>query len=87
MLGPKDDFVGGAVQEVGHGAAGFGDHGVGVAAGRVGSAGVGVVAAQVVGDGVDYALRDLRSAGAVEEGGGVSVDGLGEGGELGADVG
>ena len=84
---PEDDFVGAAVQEVGHGAAGFGDHGVGAAAGGVGSAGVGVVAAQVVGDGVDHALRDLRSAGAVEEGGGMAVDGLGERGELGADVG
>ena len=66
-VGAEDDFVGAAVQEVGHGGAGFGDHGVGAAAGGVGSAGVGVVAAQVVGDGVDHALRDLRSAGAVEE--------------------
>ena len=86
-VGAEGDFVGGAVQEVGHGGAGFGDHGVGAAAGGVGSAGVGVVAAQVVGDGVDDALRHLRPAGAVEERGGVSVDGLGEGGELGADVG
>ena len=86
-VGAEGDFVGGAVQEVGHGAAGFGDHGVGAAAGGVGSAGVGVVAAQVVGDGVDHALRDLRPAGAVEERGGVSVDGLGEGRELGADGG
>ena len=76
----EDDFVSAAVQEVGHGAAGSGDHRVGAAAGGVGSAGVGVVVAQVVGDGVDHALRDLRSAGAVEEGGGVSVDGLGQGG-------
>ena len=43
--------------------------------------------AEVVGDGVDHALRDLRSAGAVEEGGGMAVHGLGERGELGADVG
>ena len=43
--------------------------------------------AQIVGDGVNHALRNLRPAGAVEEGGGVSVDGLGERGELGADVG
>jgi hypothetical protein len=49
-----------------------------VAAGGVGSAGVGIVAAQVVGDGVNDALRNLRSAGAVEECGGVGVDGLGE---------
>src|SRR5579862_4808094 len=73
----KDDFVGRAVEEVGHGGAGFGDHGVGVAAGGIGSAGVGVVAAQVVRDGVDDALRDLRSSGAVEEDGGMSVNGLG----------
>ena len=64
-VGPEGDFVGGAVEEVGHGAAGFGDHGIGVAAGGVGSAGIGVVAAQVVGNGVDDALRDLRPAGAV----------------------
>ena len=57
-----------------------------MAAGGVGSAGVGVVAAQVVGDGVDHALRNLRSAGAVEEYGGMAVDGLGERGELGADL-
>ena len=86
-VGAEDDFVRGAVQEVGHGASGFGDHGVGVAAGGVGSAGVGVVAAEVVGDGVDDALRDLRAAGAVEEGGLVAVHGLGQRGELGADVG
>ena len=86
-VGTEDDFVGAAVQEVGHGAARLGDHGVGAAAGGVGSAGVGVVVAQIVGDGVDDALRDLRSAGAVEECGGVAVDGLGERGELGADVG
>jgi hypothetical protein len=49
-------------------------------------ASVGVVAAEVVGDGVDHALRDLGSAGAVEERGGVGVCGLGQGGELGADV-
>ena len=58
-----------------------------MATGRVGSAGVGVVAAQVAGDGVNHALRDLRSAGAVEEDGGMSVDGLGESGELRADIG
>ena len=45
-VGAEDDFIGGAVEEVGHGGAGFGDHGVGVAAGGVGSAGVGVVAAR-----------------------------------------
>ena len=86
-VGAEDDFISGAVEEVGHGGAGFGKHGVGVAAGGVGSARVGVVAAQIIGDGVDDALRNLRSAGAVEERGGVSVDGLGECGELGADVG
>ena len=32
-VGAEGDFVGVAVQEVGHGPAGFGDHGVGVAAG------------------------------------------------------
>jgi hypothetical protein len=85
-VGAEDDFVGAAVQEVGHGGAGLGDHGIGVAAGGVGSAGVGVVAAQVVRDGVDHTLRNLRAAGAVEEGGGMSVDGLGERGELRADV-
>ena len=81
----EDDFVGGAVQDVGHGGAGIGDHGVGVAAGGVSSARVGVVAAEVVGDGVDDALRNLGASGAVEEGGGVVVDELGERGELGAD--
>src|ERR1700730_5111083 len=55
-VGAEDDFVGAAAQEVGHGTARFGDHGVGAATGGVGSAGVGIVAAQVVGDGVDYAL-------------------------------
>src|SRR5206468_12237122 len=84
-VGAEGNFVGGAVQEVGHGAAGFDDHGVGASAGGVGSAGVGVVTAEVVGDGVDHALRHLRPSGAVEKRGGVSVDGLGEGGELGAD--
>ncbi len=83
----EGDFVGAAVQEVGHGGAGFGNHGVGVAAGRVGSAGVGVVASKIVGDGVNHALRNLRTARAVEECGGVAVDGLCERGELGADVG
>ena len=83
----EDDFVGGAVEEVGHGFAGGEQHGIGVAAGGVGSASVGVVAAQVVGDSVDHALWNLRTAGAVEERGGVAVDGLGECGELGADVG
>ena len=81
----EGDFVGAAVEEVGHGGAGFRNHGVGAAAGSVGSAGVGVVAAEVVGDGVDDALRDLGAAGAVEECGGVSVEGLGEGGKLGTD--
>src|ERR1700734_630398 len=85
-IGPEDDFISGAVEEVGHGGAGFGKHGVGVAAGGVGPAGVGIVAAQVIGNGVDDALRNLRSPGTVEERGGVSVDGLGECGELGADV-
>ena len=42
-VGAEDDFVGAAVQEVGHGSAGFGDHRVSVAAGGVGSAGVGIV--------------------------------------------
>jgi len=83
----KGDFIGAAVQEVGHGTARFGDHGIRAAAGRVGSAGVGVVAAQVVRDGVNHALRDLRSAGTIEECGRVAVDGLGKGRELGADVG
>ncbi len=54
----EDNFVGGAVQEVGHGGAGFGDHGVGVAAGGVGSAGVGIVAAQV-----SWRWRRSRAAG------------------------
>jgi hypothetical protein len=61
----EDDFVGTAMQEVSHGGAGGCDHGIGAASGGVGSGGVGVVAAQVVGDGVDHALRNLRSAGAV----------------------
>ena len=86
-VGAEDDFVSAAVEEVGHGAARFGDHGVGATAGGVSSAGVGIVVAQVVGDGVDDTLRDLRSAGAVEEGGGMAVHGLGERRELGADVG
>ena len=77
-VGAEDDFVGAAVEEICHGGARIGEHGIGVAAGGVGSASVGVVAAQVVGDGVDDALRHLRSAGAVEEYGGMSVDGLGE---------
>jgi hypothetical protein len=66
------------VEEVGHGGAGVGEHGVGVAAGGVGAAGIRVVAAQVVGDGVDDALWNLSAAGAVEEGGRMSVDRLGE---------
>src|SRR5579859_7770802 len=69
----ESDFVGAAVEEVGHGGAGFGDHGVGAPAGGIGSAGVGVVVAEVVGDGVDHALRNLRAAGAVEESGRVTV--------------
>ena len=83
----EDDFIGAAVQEVGHGAARFGDHGVGVAAGGVGSARVGVVAAKIVGYGVDHALRDLRPARAVEKRGRVAVDSLRERRELGPDVG
>src|SRR5690349_12142724 len=69
----KGDFVGAAVEEVAHGGAGVGNHGVSAAAGGVGSAGVGVIVAEIVGDGVDDALRDLRSARAVEEDGGVAV--------------
>ena len=42
-VGAEDDFVGAAVQEVGHGSAGFGDHRVGAATAGVGSAGVGIV--------------------------------------------
>ena len=83
----EDDFIGAAVQEVGHGTARFGDHGVGVAAGGVGSARVGVVAAKIVGDGVEHALRDLRSTRAVEKGGRMAVNSLGERRELGPDVG
>ena len=75
------------MEEVGHGATRARDHGVGVAAGGVGSAGIGVVVTEVGGDGVDHALRDLRAAGSVEEGGGMAVHGLGEGGELRTDVG
>jgi hypothetical protein len=77
-VGAEGDFVGVAVQEVGHGGAGFGDHGVGVAAGGIGSAGVGIVAAQVAGDGVDDALRDLCAARTVEECGGTAFYGLSE---------
>ena len=86
-VGTEGDFVGAAVQEVGHGAASPRDHCVGVSAGRVSSASIGVVVAQVGGDGVDHALRDLRSARAVEERGGVAVHGLRERRKLRADVG
>ena len=82
----EDDFVGAAVQKVGHRATRLGNHGVGVTAGRVSSASVGVIAAQVVGNGVDDALRNLRPARAVKERGRMAVDGLGEGRELGANV-
>ena len=58
-----------------------------MAAGAVGSAGVGIVVRQIVRDRVDDALRDLRSAGAVEKDGGMAVHRLREGRELGADAG
>ena len=85
-VGAEDDFVGAAIKKIGHGGARFIQHGVCVAAGGVGAAGVGVVMAQIVGDGVDYAARDLGSAGAIEEDGRMSVHGLGESGKLGANV-
>ena len=82
-VGTEDNFVGIAVEEIGHGAAGFGNHGVGVAAGRVGAGSIGIVAAEIAGDGVDHRLRDLGAAGAIEKGGGMTVDGLGQRRELG----
>src|SRR3989442_15960003 len=42
-VGTEDNFVGIAVEEIGHGAAGFGKHGVGVAAGGGGAGRIGVV--------------------------------------------
>ena len=48
----------------------------------VSSAGIGIVMSQVVGDGVNHTLRNLCSAGAVEENGRMPVDRLGEGWEL-----
>src|SRR5207302_6699621 len=79
------DFVGAAVQEVGHGGTGLGDHGVCMSAGGIGSAGVGVVSTEVVGNRIDDALRNLGSSGAVKEDGWVSVDGLRKRRELRAD--
>src|SRR5258708_19480291 len=66
-VGPEDDLVRSAVKEVRHRGPRPGDHGVGAAAGGVSSASVGIVAAQVIGDGINHALWNLCSAGAVQE--------------------
>ena len=66
------------MEEISHGAAGLGDHGIGVAARRVGTGGVGVVLSEVAGDGVNHALWDLRAARAIEKRRWMTVDGLGQ---------
>jgi len=73
MFGPKTISSATAVEESGHSSTRIREHGIGVAAGRVGSAGVRIVTAQVVGDGVDHALRNLRSSGPVEKRGRMSL--------------
>ena len=81
-VGAEDDFVGIAIEKVGHGGARFDEDLVGIVAGLIGSVGVGVVAGEIVRDGVDDALGNLRAAGAIEKDGGISVDSLAQGGEL-----
>src|SRR5437667_12359351 len=76
-VGTEDNFVGIAVEEIGHGAAGFGNHGVGVAAGRVGAGSIGIVAAEIAGDGINQTLRDWGAAGTIEKHGRMAIYGLG----------
>jgi hypothetical protein len=72
----EDDFVGVAIQKVGHGGARFVEDAVGVVAGLIGAVGVGIVARQIVGDGVDYTPRNLRAAGSIHEDSRMSVNRL-----------
>ena len=81
----EDHLVRVAAEEIGHGFAGFGDGLVGAPAGEIGAAGVRVGVLQVTGNGVDHALRNLRSPGTVEVGGGEAIHLFGEGRELGTD--
>ena len=78
----KDDFVGIAMKEVGHGCTSGGDGVIGAATGEEGATGIGVGVLQVVADGIDDALRNLRAARTVEVGGGLAVHFFGEGREL-----
>src|SRR5207247_7173021 len=82
-VGTKDNFVGSAIEEIGHGTAGFGDGGIEIGSAHVRTASIGIVAVEIAGDGINHTLRDLGAAGAIEKGGGMTVDGLGQRRELG----
>ena len=75
-VGAEDDFVGRAIEEVGHGLVRLLDDQFAALAGEKRSAEIGVPLRQVFGDGVDHLLRYLSAAGRVEENGGLAVDRL-----------
>src|SRR5207253_10686622 len=86
-VGTKERFVGIAIEEIGHGTAGFGDGGIGIAAGRVRTASIGIVAVEIAGDGINHTLRDLGAAGTIEKHGRMAIYGLGQCGKLNTDPG
>src|SRR6478672_519948 len=72
-VGPEDDLILVATEEIRHGGAGFGENSVGAATGGIGAASVGIRLRQVIGNGVDDALRYLSAARAIKENGGLAV--------------
>ena len=65
-----------AVEKVRHRRPRTCDHAIRIVAGVVSPAGVGIVVRQIARDSVNYALRNLRPAGPVEENGRLAVNGL-----------
>src|SRR5437899_12044071 len=59
QVGTKDNFDGIAIEEIGHGTAGFGDGGIGIASGRVRTGSIGMFAGEIAGNGINPTLRDL----------------------------
>ena len=66
-VGAEDDFIGRAIEEVGHRRASVGDHLVGSAAGDESATRIRVEVRKIVGDGINHPLRNLGAAGSVEE--------------------
>src|SRR5580693_653567 len=80
----ENDLIRITAQKVRHRGTRARDYRVGAAAGRIGAASIGVAALQIIRNRVDDTLRNLGSARPIEERCGMSVNGLSERRELGA---